>query len=139
MPKVNHWATRYIDFANIGANVFDTPMSTGLQKISIAVGLLFLATLGGVALGLARDTLASQSDSLFRGVNFPYALAHPSGAALGTGLDCDTCDAPALSIGVLPTSRPQSLPRGTRNDGRIYFNPYTAKIPLHLLDSVLLI
>ncbi|HEY1232466.1 MAG TPA: hypothetical protein VGH22_03720 [Candidatus Binatia bacterium] len=132
-------ATRYIDFALIGASVFDTSMGTGLRKIAIAVGLLFLVTLGGVALSVAHDTLVPQGDLLFRGVNFPYVLAHPSGGAVGTGLDCDTCDAPALSIGLLQTSRPQSLPRSTRNDGRIYFNPYTAKISLHLLDSVLLI
>ena len=110
-------------------------MGTRLRKISIAVGLLFLVTLGGVALSLARDGLAPQSDLL----NFPYALAHPSGGAVGTGLDCDTCDTPALSIGLLQSSRPQSLPRSTHNGGRIYANPYTAKISLHLLDSVLLI
>jgi hypothetical protein len=114
-------------------------MGTGLRKISIAVGLLFIVTLGGVALSLAHDTLASRSDLLFRGVNLPYVLAHPSGAAVGTGLDCDTCDTPALSVGLLQSSRPQSLPRSTHNDGRIYVNPYTAKISLHLLDSVLLI
>jgi hypothetical protein len=114
-------------------------MGSVVRKIAIALGLLFIATLGGVALSLAHDTLAPQSDLLFRGANFPYVLAHPSGGAVGTGLDCDTCDAPALSIGILPTSRPQSLPRSTRNDGRIYVNPYTAKISLHLLDSVLLI
>jgi hypothetical protein len=114
-------------------------MGTGLRRISIAVGLLFLATLGGVALSLAHNTFALQSDLLIRGVNFPYVLTRPSGAAVGTGLDCDTCDAPALSVGLLPTSRPQSLPRSSRTDGRFYVNPYTAKISLHLLDSVLLI
>ena len=114
-------------------------MGTAVWKTPIVVGLFLIVMLGGIALSLAHDTLAAQSDSLLRGVNFSYVLAHPSSGAVGTGLDCDTCDAPALSIGLLPTSRPQSLPRSTRNDERIYVNPYTAKISLPLLDSVLLI
>lgn len=114
-------------------------MSTGLRKILIGLGLLSVVILGGAALSFAHDTLAPQRDILFRGVNFSPALAHPSGGAVRTGSDCETCDAPAVSIGVVQTSRAQSLPRSAREDGRIYANPYTSKVSLHLLDSVLLI
>ena len=114
-------------------------MGTSVRKILVVVGLLFLVTLGGVALSLAHDTFAPRNDLLFSGVNLSYMLAHRSGGAVRTALDCETCDAPTLSIGLLQTSRPQSLPRSTRNGGRIYADPYTTKISLHLLDSVLLI
>jgi hypothetical protein len=114
-------------------------MSRRLRKTLAVVGLLFVVTLGGVALSLAHDTLAPQRDILFRGVNFSHVLAHPSGGAVRTGLDCETCDAPAVSIHVVQTSRPQSLPRSIHEDGLIYANPYASKISRHLLDSVLLI
>ena len=114
-------------------------MSTRLHKTLAVAGLLFVVTLSGVALSLAHDSLAPQRDVLLSGVNFSRVLTHPSGGTLRTGLDCETCDAPALGVGVVQTSRPQSLPRSTRDDGLIYANPYRSKISLHLLDSVLLI
>lgn len=124
---------------HIGASVNNTFMSRRLRKTLAVVGLLFVVTLGGVALSLAHDTLAPQRDILLRGVNFSHVLAHPSGGAVRAGLDCETCDAPAVSIHVVQTSRPQSLPRSIREDGLIYANPYASKISRHLLDSVLLI
>jgi hypothetical protein len=124
----------------MGASVIHTDMSRRLRKTLAVVGLLFVVTLGGVALTFAHDTLAPQRDILlFRGGNFSYVLSHPSGGAVRTGLDCETCDAPAVSIHVVQTSRPQSLPRTIREDGLIHANPYASKIPRHLLDSVLLI
>ena len=114
-------------------------MSTRLRKSLAVVGLLFVVTLSGVALSLAHDAVAPQRDILFRGMNFSHVLGHPSGSAVRTGLDCETCDAPAVVIAVVQLSRPQSLPRSIRDDGLIYANPYASKISLHLLDSVLLI
>jgi len=128
-----------VDFVHISASVTDTFMSRRLRKTLAVVGLLFVVTLGGVALSLAHDTLAPQRDILLRGVNFSHVLAHPSGGAVRAGLDCETCDAPAVSIHVVQTSRPQSLPRSIHEDGLIYANPYASKISRHLLDSVLLI
>lgn len=124
---------------HIGASVINTFMSRRLWKTLAVVGLLFVVTLGGVALSLAHDTLAPQRDILLRGVNFSHVLAHPSGGAVRAGLDCETCDAPAVSIHVVQTSRPQSLPRSIHEDGLMYANPYASKISRHLLDSVLLI
>lgn len=124
---------------HIGASVINTFMSRRLWKTLAVVGLLFVVTLGGVALSLAHDTLAPPRDILLTGVNFSHVLAHPGGGAVRTGLDCETCDAPAVSIHVVQTSRPQSLPRSIREDGLIYANPYASKISRHLLDSVLLI
>jgi hypothetical protein len=115
-------------------------MSRRLRKTLAVVGLLFVVTLGGVALTFAHDTLAPQRDILFfGGGKFSHVLSHPSGSAVRTGLDCETCDAPAVSIHVVQASRPQSLPRTIREDGLIHVNPYASKIPRHLLDSVLLI
>lgn len=114
-------------------------MSTRLRKTLAVVSLLFVVTLSGVALSLANDTLSPQRDIFLSGVNFSHVLAHPSGGTLRAGLDCETCDAPALGMGGVQTSRPESLPRSIRDGGLIYANPYTSKISLHLLDSVLLI
>ena len=130
---------RRVDFAHIGVSVFCGFMSRRLRKTLAVVGLLFVVTLSGVALSLAHDTLAPQRDIYLGGVNFSPVLAHPSGGTLRTGLDCETCDAPALGLGVVQTHRPLSLPRSTREDNLIYANPYASKISLHLLDSVLLI
>jgi hypothetical protein len=124
----------------MGASVIHTDMSRRLRKTLAVVGLLFVVTLGGVALTFAHDTLAPQRDILlFGGGKFSHVLSHPSGGAVRTGLDCETCDAPAVSIHVVQASRPQSLPRTIREDGLIHVNPYASKIPRHLLDSVLLI
>jgi hypothetical protein len=114
-------------------------MGTRLRKILAVVGFLFVVTLSGVALSLAHDSLAPQRAIFLSGVNFSHVLAHPTGGTLRTGLDCDTCDAPGLGLGVVQTSRPQSPPRSTREENLIYANPYASKISLHLLDSVLLI
>jgi len=115
-------------------------MSTRVRKMLAAAGLLFVVTLGGVALSLAHDTLPSKPAYVFvAGVTFSHVLAHPSGASLRTGLDCETCDAPGVSIGVVQTSRSHSLPRSSGGHALIYATAYAPKISLHMLDSVLLI
>lgn len=113
---------------------------TQLKTTLATLGLILVFIFGNLAVSPAHADMSADSvHTLKLHEGDSNQLSHAENYGLQAGLDCETCEVPTPSTRIPEPGRLLATPPVTLVDSLAFSRMYVAKIPLHMLASVLLI